>query len=182
MGLNAGITLSGYSSATVSYNLSPYIVRAPALEKLYKQHRDAFTPDAAKLIDAAFNAADKQIVGPVISLMMTCLHSPDTGKILSNKGRDFLLTLASTDTLMTRVELHGQFTVKSSGSRIPRTYYPCTKVFKIDFNNFGTVAKIDFNTSSAVTKTLTGFNSLDLFTCSKIGSQDKEHAPSSIVV
>lgn len=166
VGIGAGISLSGHSSATLSYDVSTSIVLGPALEKLFAEHRDAFTPDVAKLIEVVLDAAAKNFAGPAMSLMMTNLHAP-----LSNTSRDFLLALESSDSLARAVELKGQFTVKSSDSMIPRTYYPCIKVLQIDFMSGDTL-----------TKSLMGLNAADIFTCSLVGThQDKEHMSSPLI-
>jgi len=164
-GLGVGITLSGHSSGTLSYDITKDIVSTPALEKLYKEHRDAFTPDVAKSIEAVLDAADKSLAGPAMSLMMTSLHAP-----LSKKSQDFLLALYSSDSLTSKVEIKGQATLEADGSMFPQTYYPCMKVLKIDFMN-----------SDTLTKSLMGVTTATLFTChDAVGThQDKEHMSSS---
>jgi len=167
VGLGAGISLSGHSSATLSYDITTQIVSGPALENLFMEHRDAFTPDVAKLIEVVLDAADKNLAGPAMSLMMTSLHAP-----LSNKSRDLLLALDGSDSLTSKVELKGQATVESSGLMMPRTYYPCIKVLKIDFMNGNTL-----------TKSLMGLISADIFTCSGVGThEDEERKSSSMIV
>jgi len=163
--LGAGHTLSGVSSASVTYDVTMSIVMLPALKKLYKEHRDAFMPNVAKQIDAVIDA-DENLAGPAMSLMMTGLQAP-----LSTKGKQFLLAMDSSDSLTKKVELKGDFTVKcNTGSMIPRTYYPCIKLFEIDFSEDGRPPN-----------SLMGLNTDTIISCTKDGTHGEKERMTTIV-
>jgi len=129
--LGPGISINGPgASATISYDLTKDIVNGTVLKKLYMEHKDLFKPDTATLIKAVLDAAGEDLTGPTMSFLIDNLLP----------GYDFLVAMFSSDSLTRHVRLKGEYEVTSS-SRIPRTYYPCIKVLKINAMNGNTLIK-----------------------------------------